>query len=225
MTPSSLVLLSVLIVEKKSDYLYQNVQISPALHLRREPLTLTTSGTIKLVGDVLVAQRRFHQPKATARAVRQANRLTIPSTLSVANIGHSSPDETPVRDALMKKLAGLVASGPNKTSGVDRQVRHIGNYVVNSTSIRATQKATLQDVAAAVSEMQMPFVSSPLYVMQKFVSQKVIAFRLLQSLHDNIYTANISDINPLSPGHFLIVMHPRSKEVVVGEGKPKSDRY
>jgi len=36
-----------------------------------------------------------------------------------------------------------------------------------------------------------------------------------------MYTANISEINPLIPGHFLIVMHPGSKEVVAGEGKPK----
>jgi hypothetical protein len=134
-----------------SDHLCQTQTIPSTLHLGSEPLRLTTSGTIKLVGDVLVAQRRFHQPKATARAVRQANRLTIPSTISIANIGHSSLDETPVRDALMKRMAGLVASGPNKTSGVDRQVRHIGHYVVNSTNARATQKATLQDVAASVS--------------------------------------------------------------------------
>jgi hypothetical protein len=139
--------------------------------------------------------------------------------ISVANIGHSSLDEIPVCDALMKRLAGLVASGPNKTSGVDREVQHIGHYVVNSTSIQATQKATLQDVAAVVSAVQMLFVSSTLYIIQKFINQRVIAFRLLQSLHNNIYTANISDINPLSPGHFLIVKHPHSKEVVVGEGK------
>jgi len=46
----------------------------------------------------------------------------------------------------MRRLAGLIA---NKTTGVDRQVRHIGHYVSRSTSVRATQKATLQDVAAS----------------------------------------------------------------------------
>jgi hypothetical protein len=190
--------------------------------LGKEPLLLTTSGTIRLVGDILVAQRRFHQPKATAKAVRQANRLTISSTLSIANIGQPCPDETPVRDALMKWLAGLVSSGPHKTSGVDRQVRHIGHYVVNSTSVRATQKATLQDVAASVSAALAQFVSSGAsHITQKFVSQRAVAFRLLQSVHDNIYTANISELNPLSPTHFLIVMHPQSKEIVVGEGEPQ----
>src|SRR6267154_2431427 len=110
---------------------------------------------------------------------QQANCLAIPSTISVANIGYPSLDETPVCDALMKRLAGLVASGPNKTSGIDQQVQHIGHYVVNSTSIQATQKATLQDVSTAVSTVQMLFVSSTLYVLQKFISQRVIAFRLL----------------------------------------------
>ena len=80
----------------------------------------------------------------------------------MANIGYPSLDETPVCDALMKRLAGLVASGPNKTSGIDQQVQHIGHYVVNSTSIQATQKATLQDVSTAVSTVQMLFVSSTL---------------------------------------------------------------
>lgn len=117
-----------------------------------------TSGTIRLVKDVLVAQRRFHQPKATARAVRQANRLTMSPPLSVTNTVPSVSEETPVRDALMARLAGLVASGPNKTTGVDRQVRHIGHYTVQSTSIRLTQKATLQDVAASVSIAPVPFV-------------------------------------------------------------------
>ena len=129
----------------------QNLISPSALHLGSEPIQMTTSGTIQLVRDVLVSQRRFHQPKATARAVRQANRLGAHSALSIANIGPPPPEETPVRDALMRRLAGLVASGPNKTTGVDRQVRHIGHYVPYSTGVRATQKATLQDVAASVS--------------------------------------------------------------------------
>ena len=111
--------------------------------------------------DVLAAQRRFHQPKSTSRAVRQANRLARPVTISIANINPCPPEETPVRDALMKRLTDLVTSGPNKTTGVDRQVRHIGHYVVHSinTSIRASQKATLQNIAASVSIMQLLLMS------------------------------------------------------------------
>jgi len=50
------------------------------------------------------------------------------------------------------------------------------------------------------------------------VSQRAIAFRPLQGIHDNIYTANISVINPLSPVNF-VVMHSNSKEVVVRQGE------
>lgn len=56
-------------------------------------------------------------------------------------------------------------------------------------------------------------------IIKKFVSQRAIAYRLLQSIHDNIYTANISEINPLGPEDFVVVMHPMSKEVVFGEGE------
>jgi hypothetical protein len=158
--------------------------------LGKDPLLLTTSDTIQLVIDTLVAQRRFHQPKATAKAVRQANRLAIHSTLSIANIGHSSLDETPVCEALMKRLASLISSGPNKTSSVDRQVQHISNYVVNSTSVRSTQKATLQDVATLVSTAPMLQAvifsrTSHITFTQKFVSQRAVVFRLLQSIYDN----------------------------------------
>jgi len=83
--------------------------VPPISRLGNEPLQLTMSNSIQLVRDVLVAQRRFHQPKSTARAVRQANRLARPVTASIANISPSPPEETPVRDALMKQLTDLVA--------------------------------------------------------------------------------------------------------------------
>ena len=160
MKPSVSVLLSILTVFIKANHYYaqQSSVVPPISRLGNEPLQLTMSNSIQLVRDVLVAQRRFHQPKSTARAVRQANRLARPVTASIANISPSPPEETPVRDALMKRLTDLVASGPNKTTGIDRQVRHIGHYVVHSvnTSIRATQKATLQDVAALVCTIALP---------------------------------------------------------------------
>lgn len=71
--------------------------------------------------------------------------------MSIARRAPSKPQETPVRDALMAQLSCLAASmDPNKTSGVDRQIRHIGHYVERSSSVRDMQKVTLQDVAASV---------------------------------------------------------------------------
>jgi hypothetical protein len=77
----------------------------------------------------------------------------VQSAISIANISPSLPEETPVHDALMKQLAGLVALEPNKTTGVNCQIWHIGHYIAHSTGVRATytQKATLQDVTASVS--------------------------------------------------------------------------
>jgi len=54
---------------------------------------------------------------------------------------------------------------------------------------------------------------------QKFVSHRAVAFRPLQHVHENIYTANISEINPLHPDHFIIAMHPSSNEILLGEGE------
>src|SRR6267154_6606472 len=80
----------------KSDFrhLPQNFQNPAASQVGSEHIQLTTRGTIRLVGDILVSQQRFHQPKATARAVRQANHLAVPSAISIANIGPSLPEET-----------------------------------------------------------------------------------------------------------------------------------
>jgi hypothetical protein len=66
--------------------------------------------------------------------------------LSIADIGPPLSEEIPVHNALMRRPAGLVASWPNKTTGVDQQVKHIRHYVFHSTSVQATQKTTLQDV-------------------------------------------------------------------------------
>lgn len=51
------------------------------------------------------------------------------------------------------------------------------------------------------------------------MEQRVAAFRPLQGMHDNFLTANISDINSLSSGHFIAVLHPTAKEVILGEGE------
>jgi hypothetical protein len=118
--------------------------------LGSEPLQIVKLGTVQLVKNVLVAQRTFHQPKATAKAIRQANRLSKPVVLSVSKRNLAEPEETPVRDALMKRLTDI-ASDQNKTTGVDRQVRHMGQYAPQGTSARDTQKATLQNLAATVS--------------------------------------------------------------------------
>jgi hypothetical protein len=76
---------------------------------------------------------------------------TLPNWFGKFGLGCSTEsEETLVRDALMKRLADLVDE-QNKTTGVDRQVRHVGQYTAHGTSVRDTQKATLQNVAATVN--------------------------------------------------------------------------
>lgn len=117
----------------------------------RNGLQLTAPDTHKLSKTTLVQQRQDHQPKSTAKAVRQPKRLVpVPSKISKTSKPDAIVEETPVRDALMNRLRELASNGQNKTTGVDRQIRHIGHYVIKGSNVRAAQKATLQDVAASV---------------------------------------------------------------------------
>lgn len=113
-------------------------------------LQLTTAGTHQLLKTILVEQRQLHQPKSTAKAVRQPNRSVQISSKVNKSSRADVTEETPVRDALMTRLRELASNGQNKTTGVDRQIRHIGHYVIRGSNVRAAQKATLQDVAASV---------------------------------------------------------------------------
>ena len=73
---------------------------------------------------------------------------------------------------------------------------------------------------------------SELCSVQKFMNERTITFRPLQTIHKNTYTTNISTINPLAPEHFVIALHPSKKELVIGEGMsfwwhtlPKMNKY
>ena len=125
----------------------------PTSHLGLLPLKLVTASPMKLVKEVLVHQRHFHQPKSTAKAVRQVNRLSQPTFGSSSKVRAApEPKETPVRDALLNQLSNLVTPNPRKTSGVERQIRHTGQFATTQVQgAREQQKATLQDVSSNVS--------------------------------------------------------------------------
>jgi hypothetical protein len=93
--------------------------------------------------------RWSHQPKWVEKAVRQVNRQSVAP--KVSRKPDSSNIETPVGDALFKRLAELVPAGTRQyvTTGVDRHVRHTGSYGV-TLDARTRQKATLQDVTSTV---------------------------------------------------------------------------
>ncbi|KAI0054490.1 hypothetical protein BV25DRAFT_1922630 [Artomyces pyxidatus] len=179
-------------------------------------LQLIDSVSLELSRTAIVSIRRHHQPLTTARAVRQANRMSTPS-LSPVNSKLSKDskvnEDVSIREALKRRLATLMGpgevqhiSGPNKSKGVNRQVRHTGTYATDLAvnGARAKQKETSLNAAAL-----------------KFYHLRAQAFVLLQGIHENMHTANISDIKPLEAGHFVIVLAPttvdKPPEVLLGE--------
>ncbi|KAJ7176926.1 hypothetical protein C8R46DRAFT_1346848 [Mycena filopes] len=158
-------------------------------------LSLTTVDR-KLDHTLLVSERARHQTKSTAKAVRQHGRLST-SMVNRNNAVGNSADGPSLRDQLVQKLALVVPGATdlslNKTSGVDRFVRHAGTFggVGVPSSVRAQNKTIVQKVAAT-----------------KFVSHRGKVFAGFQYLHENMHIANISEYNPLKPGDFFIGLKP-----------------
>lgn len=102
---------------------------------------MTLPGSKYLNRDVLVAERHSHQPAATARAMRQINRLSLPATMMAAQTSAAiSREDTSVRDALLKRLVNLLPPDERQetTAGADRRIRHAGSYVSHrATAVRS----------------------------------------------------------------------------------------
>ncbi|KAJ7832150.1 hypothetical protein B0H14DRAFT_3712707 [Mycena olivaceomarginata] len=111
-------------------------------------------------------------------------------------------DGPSLRQKLIQRLASVVPDSDTitKTAGVDRYVRHAGTYGGSGvlSNARAENKATVQKVAA-----------------MKFVGHRAKAFVGFQWVHENMHLANISDFNPLKPGHLFIGLKPGSSAQVV----------
>ncbi|KAJ7433413.1 hypothetical protein FB451DRAFT_1380348 [Mycena latifolia] len=146
-----------------------------------------------------------HQTKSTAKAVRQHGRLSM---VMVNRNNSGEPSATrrgpSLRERLIKKLASVVPASDtvNKTTGVDRYVRHAGTFGGSGVpaNARTQNKATIQKVAAT-----------------KFVEQRAKTLAGFQWVHDNMHLANITEYNPIKPGHFFIALKPTSPEVILCE--------
>ncbi|KAJ7683601.1 hypothetical protein B0H17DRAFT_1137725 [Mycena rosella] len=153
---------------------------------------------------VLVKERMRHQTKSTAKAVRQHGRLS--TAMANRNNSTTTTEErgSSLRERLMKKLASVVpvSDTVNNTTGVDRYVRHAGTFGGSGVPANAqTQnKATVQKVAA-----------------MKFVEQRAKALGAFQWVHDNMHLANITEFNPLKPGHYFLALKPGAREVILCE--------
>ncbi|KAJ6493278.1 hypothetical protein C8R45DRAFT_1073220 [Mycena sanguinolenta] len=150
----------------------------------------------QLQHDVLVAERMSHQTKSTAKAVRQHGRLSkIMANRNNIASAPASENSPPLRQKLMQRLAAVVPDSDTitKTTGVDRYIRHAGSYGGSGAlpGVRAQNKETVQKVAAS-----------------KFVAHRGHAFGRFQWIHENMHIANISQMNPLQPGHFFVGLKP-----------------
>ncbi|KAJ6524888.1 hypothetical protein DFH09DRAFT_1372073 [Mycena vulgaris] len=155
---------------------------------------------------LLVSERLRHQTKSTAQAVRRHGRLSTILVNEASGGNHKEPVPS-LRQTLIKKLAAVVPTSDtlNKTTGVDRYVRHAGTFggAGEPANVRVQNKATVQSAAAS-----------------KFVLHRSQAFAAHQFLHENMYLANITEFNPLLPGHLVIALKSTGKnssEVVLGE--------
>ncbi|KAJ6570704.1 hypothetical protein B0H10DRAFT_1964583 [Mycena sp. CBHHK59/15] len=164
------------------------------------PLTLS----VELHDIILVAERMRHQTKSTAKAVRQYGRLS--TIMEKCAAGHLDSESGPsLHETLLKRLAAAVPTSDalNKTTGVDRYVRHAGTFGGSGaqTDVRVQNKATVKSVAAT-----------------KFGAARAKAFANVQWMHENMYLAGIMELNPLKPDDFVIVLKTSgaSPEVVLG---------
>ncbi|KAJ7778679.1 hypothetical protein DFH07DRAFT_950687 [Mycena maculata] len=166
-------------------------------------LPLVVNG--KLNGPLLVTERLRHETKLTAKAVRQHGRL---STVMVnRNKGETKETGPSLRETLIKRLATAVPASEtfNKTTGIDRHIRHAGTFSgpeAPAGTKRAENKATVQEAAAT-----------------KFVQLRATGLSQFQFIHPNVYSANISKLNPLKEGDFVLAMKPGAApaEIIVGE--------
>ncbi|KIM68189.1 hypothetical protein SCLCIDRAFT_106465 [Scleroderma citrinum Foug A] len=92
-------------------------------------------------------------------------------------------------------------------SGANRQICHTGAFAVNHSSqvgARAKTKFALQSATGS-----------------EFAFCHMNAFTPLQDIHEHMLTGNVSDIIPLQRGHFIVVLHPHTKnktpEILLGE--------
>ncbi|KAJ7461042.1 hypothetical protein FB451DRAFT_1371356 [Mycena latifolia] len=157
----------------------------------------------KLNTPLLFSERLRHQTKSTAKAVRQRGRLS--TVMAKRNEGDLAADSGPsLRETLIKRLATTVPASEtfNKTTGVDRYVRHAGTFsgseVPLASSKRAENKATVQAVAASL---------------------RATALSQFQVIHPNLYSGNINEMHTLQDGHFVLAMAPGGApfEIIVGE--------
>ncbi|KAJ7780986.1 hypothetical protein B0H16DRAFT_1496749 [Mycena metata] len=161
-------------------------------------LSLTLGG--ELYDLILVSERMRHQTKSTQRAVRQHGRLSI----IMQNRAEGRPESGPsLRETLIKRLAAAVPSSDmtSKTTGVDRYVRHAGTFGGSGApaNVRVQNKATVKSVAAA-----------------KFGGARAKAFSNVQWMHEQMYLANITELNPLKPDDLVIFLNASSSEVQLG---------
>ncbi|KAJ6521817.1 hypothetical protein DFH09DRAFT_1424506 [Mycena vulgaris] len=151
---------------------------------------------------ILVSERMRHQLKSTAKAVRKHRPVSVSMMRRNAAIDPIHNGSS-LCESLMARIAGAVSlNTQNKTTWVDRYVRHAGTYGGSAVPAnkRVQNKATVKSVAAS-----------------KFGAARAKAFGDVQWIHENMHLANITDYNPLKPDDFVFFLKPgTAPEVLLG---------
>ncbi|KAF6742097.1 hypothetical protein DFP72DRAFT_1109656 [Ephemerocybe angulata] len=154
-------------------------------------LTLVSS-TKELQVQTMVAERICHQTKETAKAVRQkAGPSLLQGMNSNARFCADGPTLHEELSMKLKALAGeaAVKEKQSSTSGVSRQVRYTGTFAGCSTATQKENAVVAGHLAA-----------------DNFLRHRDPAFARFRGVHECFYSANISSLLPLLPGHFVIAL-------------------
>ncbi|KAF5332101.1 hypothetical protein D9611_008005 [Ephemerocybe angulata] len=158
------------------------------------PLSLVDdSNTLQI--DAVVAERAQHETEFARRAVRKTANAPIIMEMNARTLARAFTEGLTLREQLTSKLKEIeveVVTEARRTGGVGRQIRHTGTFAGHLTTTQAETKATVKGAAAT-----------------KFLQLRDKALAPLRGYaHENLPTANISPINPLSQGQLVIALLP-----------------
>ncbi|KAF5370922.1 hypothetical protein D9615_009812 [Tricholomella constricta] len=175
------------------------------------PLAFLDPVTNSLQQAVLVTERTRHQTAFALKAVRKTATPSVLTDMNSKTLQRYCLKGPTLREQLAAKLKALEAEARNisqqsevsVSSGLSRQIRHMGTFAGSSTSTQEQNKSTVRSVAA-----------------NKFLQCRDQAFSGFRGLiHENFPFANVSELQPLSSGHFIVALSPVSGkiEVILGE--------
>ncbi|KAJ7898905.1 hypothetical protein B0H14DRAFT_3554351 [Mycena olivaceomarginata] len=163
-------------------------------------LTLMQSPTDQELKDA--SQYDYKDPEPASTRPMDAPRSRPPNTFLQLLALYEKALHKSLRDEESLAITALPDSTDESLEQLRTDIQNHLAFDADSVCVlsnaRAENKATVQKVAA-----------------MKFVGHRAKAFVGFQWVHENMHLANISDFNPLKPGHLFIGLKPGSSAQVV----------